>query len=194
LNEQQQNILTNALSTTDGTIGLNDNRGFKRIIFTSSFDVMQLRENREHLIARFWDIISQLVIKVPSFKDYSSDIKNDFKAVWEYMNFKEYPKPPEGRGFLYWLSQNCKTFTGNFRDLDKIAILWNQYRIINYSDTKQKFKSDVEARIFRKVREDFEAFTHFSSQKLITQMYLSLKKERLGNKLKEVFNINSKAG
>lgn len=192
LNEQQQNILTKALSTTDGTIGIGDNRGYKRIIFTSSFDVVQLRENREHLIDRFWDRISQLVIKVPSFKDFSSEIKNDFKIVWEKMDFKEYPKPPEDGEFLYWLSENCKTFSGNFRDLDKIAILWHQYRIINYADTKQKYKSDVEARIFRKVREDFEAFTHFPSQKTDTSNVFEFEKGKTWEQIERSFQSKFK--
>jgi len=192
LNEQQQNFLTKALSTTDGKIGLSENRGFKRIIFTSSFDVMQLRENRDYLIDRFWDRISQLVIKVPSFKEYSSDIKNDFKAVWENMDFKEYPKLPEDGEFHYWLTKNCKTFTGNFRDLDKIAILWHQYRIINYADTKQKFKSDVEARIFRKVREDFEAFTHFPSQKTDTSNVFEFEKGKTWDQIERSFQSKFK--
>jgi hypothetical protein len=174
-------------------IGLNNIRGFKRIIFTSSFDIAQLRDSRTHMIDRFWDRISQLVLKVPSFKDFSSEIKSDFKVVWEKMDFKEYPKPPEDGEFFSWIRENCKTFSGNFRDLDKIAILWHQYRIINYADTKQKFKSDVEARIFRRVREDFEAFTHFPSQKTDTSNVFEFEKGKTWEQIERNFQSKFKS-
>lgn len=193
LSKNQQYILTNALSTSDGTIGLNNNRGSKRIVFTSSFDIAQLRDSRKHLIDRFWDRISQLVIKVPSFKEFSSEIKNDFKVVWEKMDFKEYPKLPEDGEFIYWLTENCKTFSGNFRDLDKIAILWHQYRIINYAETKQKFKSDVEARIFRKVRGDFEEFTHFPTQKTDTSNVFEFEKGKTWEQIERNFQSKFKS-
>ncbi|MBK9301374.1 MAG: ATP-binding protein [Bacteroidetes bacterium] len=165
ISEEQQDILFKALSTNDGKIGLGDNREKKRIIFTSSIDVSELRENRKHLKDRFWDRISQLVIKTPSFKEFSSEIKADFKSVWEKMQFNEFPKLPVDVEFEKWLQEHCQTFSGNFRDLDKIAILWHQYRIIEYKDAAQKYKVDTETRIFRKVREDFEKLNHFPTQK-----------------------------
>ncbi len=161
----QQDFIYKALSTTDGKIGLSENRGYKRIIFTSSYNIENLRDSKEYLKDKFWDRIAQLIVKIPSFKDYSADIKKDFESVWKKMKFNEFPKLPDDTEFLYWLKENCGTFAGNFRDLDKIAILWHQYRIIEYKKMKQKYKVDIEARIFRKVRADFEKFTHFPSQK-----------------------------
>jgi len=193
LSKNQQNILFNALSTSDGKIGFGQQKDFKRIIFTSSYDVMQLRESREHLIDRFWDRISQLVIKMPSFKDYSSTIINDFKSVWEKMDFKEFPKLPQDVDFSFWLKENCKTFSGNFRDLDSIAILWHQYRIIEYGDSIQKFKSDVETRIFRKVRADFEEFTHFPSQKTDNSNVFEFEKGKTWEQIERNFHSKFKA-
>ena len=193
LKNNQQYILTNALSTRDGTIGLKKNRGYKRIIFTSSFDITHLRDSREHLIDRFWDRISQLVIKVPSFKDFSQEIRNDFKVVWEKMDFKEYPKLPEDGEFLSWLRENCKTFSGNFRDLDKIAILWHQYRIINYAGATQNFKSDIEARIFGQVRQDFEAFTHYPFQKTDTSNVFEFEKGKTWEQIERNFQSKFKS-
>jgi hypothetical protein len=193
LTELQQLILIKALSTKEGgKVGLLSNLGIKRLIFTSSYAVDQLRENRQHLIERFWDRISQLVIYVPSFKDFSSEIKKDFKAVWENMEFKEYAKPPEDGDFLHWLTENCGTFSGNFRDLDKIAILWHQYRIMNYADDKQKFKSDVEARIFRQVRADFESFTHFPKQKTDSSNIFEFEKGKTWEQIERTFQSKFK--
>jgi hypothetical protein len=192
LSNNQQVILTKALSTTDGKIGLLSNRDYKRIIFTSSFDVTQLTEGQNRLINRFWDRISQLVIKVPSFKDFSSEIINDFKSVWKKMDFKEYPKTPEDGEFIFWLRENCQTFSGNFRDLDKIAILWHQYRIIEYDGLKQKFKSDAEARIFRKVRADFEKLTHFPSQKADTSNVFEFEKGKTWEQIERSFHSSFK--
>lgn len=193
LSESQQIILTKALSTSDGTIGLLSNRGYKRIVFSSSFDVTQLTEGQERLLNRFWDRISQLVIKIPSFKDFSAEIKNDFKLVWENMDFQEYPKLPEDGEFIFWLRETCQIFSGNFRDLDKIAILWHQYRLIEYDGLKQKFKSDVEARIFRKVRLDFEKLTHFPTQKADTSNTFEIVKGKTWEQIERDFQATFKA-
>lgn len=193
LTKNQQNILFKALSTADGKIGLGDNIGFKRIIFTSTFDVDQLRESREHLLDRFWDRISQLVVKVPSFRDFPSEILNDFKSVWKKMAFKEFPKLPEDGEFSSWLKNNCQTFSGNFRDLDSIAILWHQYRIKEYGNSPQKFKSDVEARIFIKVRADFEEFTHFPTQKTDSSNIFEFEKGKTWEQIERNFRSKFKA-
>lgn len=192
LSDSQQLILTKALSTSDGTIGIKPYKSLKRIIFTSSYDVNQLTEDQSRLVVRFWDRISQLVIKVPSFKDFSSEIIIDFKQVWEKMDFKEYPKLPENGEFTFWLKENCGNFSGNFRDLDKIAILWHQYRIIEYEGLKQKFKSDVEARIFRKVRKDFEELVHFPTQKADTTNIFEIVKGKTWEQIERDFHATFK--
>jgi len=170
----QQDILWKALSTTDGQIGFKSNRGFKRIIFTTTFDISTLRDNKQFQ-SRLWDRISQLVISLPSFKDLSN-VLTDFKAVWEKMKFESLNKYPGNGDLSCWLKDKCGTFAGNFRDLDKIAILWHQYRIIEYPVISEKkgFTPDskVEAKIFTKVRDDFEKFCHFPTQKTdITNIY-----------------------
>jgi transcriptional regulator with AAA-type ATPase domain len=167
LSNKQQNLLLQALSTIDGKVGFSDKRAYRRIAFTSTYDADVLREQEGEfrLVSRFWDRISQLVVKIPSFKEYGSDILSDFESVWKKMSFTEHPKLPQDGDFQYWLKKNCKTFSGNFRDLDKIAILWHQYRIIEYQEKLQKFKSELEAKIFSKVRSDFEGLSHFPTQK-----------------------------
>lgn len=194
LSEKQQLILTKALSTnSEGHVGLGRNKGLKRIIFTSSYQVEQLTEGIDRLNVRFWDRISQLVIKLPSFKDYSSTIVEDFYSVWKIMDFKEYPKTPEDGDFQFWLKNNCQNFSGNYRDLDKLAILWHQYRIIEYGDAKQKFKSDIEARVFRKVRSDFEEYNHFPPQRTNTSNIFEFEKGKTWEKIERDFHSQFKS-
>jgi len=193
LSENQQNILFKALSTTNGEIGLNNNKGLKRIIFTSSYSVNQLRESKEFWLDYFWDRVAQLIVKFPSFKDFSTEIKNDFLSVWKNMSFIEYPKPPEDVNFKEWLKTNCGTFAGNYRDLDKIAILWHQYRIIEYKNISQKFKVDIEDRVFRKVRADFENFAHFPTQKSDTTNIVEFEKGKTWEHIERTFKSKFKA-
>lgn len=193
LSEIQQNILFKYLSTdSTGKVGVGKNKGYKRVIFTSAFDVAELRDNKSNLNSRFWDRISQLVVKLPSFKDFSSNIRKDFSSVWEKMHFENFNKLPEDGEFNFWLTENCGMFAGNFRDLDKIAILWHQYRIIEYGDSKQTFKSDVEARIFRKVRSDFEKFTHFPTQKSDTTNIYEFEKGKTWEQIERNFKSKFK--
>ncbi len=190
----QQVILWKALSTTDGQIGLESNRGFKRIIFTTTFDISALRENKEFQ-SRLWDRISQLVISLPSFKDFSNVI-TDFKAVWRNMKFKSYELYPDNGELSYWLKDKCGTFAGNFRDLDKIAILWHQYRIIEYpvisEDKEFKPDSKVEAKIFTKVRDDFEKFCHFPTQKTDTTNFYEFEKGKSWDQIEREFRSKFK--
>lgn len=166
LSLKQQNLLFNAMSTSDGKIGPEGSERFYRMIFTSSFNVESLRSGDKSLSPRFWNRISQLVLKVPSFKDSSINIRIDFKSVWKKMKFEAFNKLPEDEGFYSWLESDCNTFAGNFRDLDTIAILFHQYRIIYYEGKTQKFKKDIEERIFNAVKKDFRDFAHFPTQKL----------------------------
>jgi hypothetical protein len=194
LSEKQQMILTKALSTKkDGEVGLGDHKGLKRIVFISSFGVNQLTEGQGRLIPRFWDRISQLVIDVPSFSDDSTNILSEFKSVWNKMEFQEYSRCPEDGEFQYWLRETCKKFAGNFRDLDKLAILWHQYRIMEYNSSNQKFKSDLEVRIFRKVREDFDNLTHYPTEKADTSNIFEIQKGKTWEQIERGFHAKFKA-
>lgn len=103
------------------------------------------------------------------------------------MEFEVFPKLPQDGNFQQWLKETCSLFSGNFRDLDKIAILWLQYRIIECGDSKQKFKSDVEARIFSKVRADFENFNHFPTEKTDTSNLFEFVKGKTWDKIERDF-------
>jgi transcriptional regulator of aromatic amino acid metabolism len=190
----QQDILWKALSTIDGRIGLGLNRGFKRIIFTTTYDLVTLRENSEFQ-PRLWDRISQLVIRMPSFKE-SSNVLKDFESVWTKMDFKTYNNKPNDGEFKYWLKDKCGTFAGNFRDLDKIAILWHQYRIIEYPVISEKkgFTPDskVEAKIFTKVRNDFERYCHFPTQKADTSNIFEFEKGKTWSQINREFKSKFK--
>jgi hypothetical protein len=193
LSDIQQKLLVKALSTVDGKIGFNEDKKLCRIIFTSSFHVSQLTDGQYRLNIRFWDRISQLVIKLPSFSEDPAEIVNHFKSVWAKMKFNDFNKVPEDGTFLGWLRDNCTNFSGNFRDLDKIAILWHQYRTIEYRGYNQKFKSDIEERIFRMVKSDFEEFTHFPTQKADGTNTFEIEKGKTWDQIESDFRKTFKA-
>lgn len=194
LSENQQNILFKAMSTDDsGRIGLKDNDGFKRMIFTSSFNVEQLRESKEYLSDRFWSRISQLVISVPSFKDFPDEIVANFKSVWEEMDFEEYNKCPKYPDFYLWLRDSCTSFAGNFRDLDTIAVLWHQYRLIKYSEVKQQvIRKNIESQIFDLVKADFNELSHYPTQKADISNTFEFKKGKKWRDIEQDFRSNFK--
>ncbi len=166
LSVSQQDNLFDAMSTSnDGEIGIDGNKALRRMVFTSSFSAKSLKEGEKALLPRFWHRISQLVVKIPSFKDYSLNIKADFASVWKKMEFENYAKLPEDIEFYEWLKNECNNFAGNYRDLDTIAILWHQYRMIRYDNKSQKFKKDIEKSVFKAVKSDFDDFGRFPTQK-----------------------------
>lgn len=191
LTNKQQTIMFKLLSTYDGKIGPDDNRQFIRVIFTSSQSIEQLRDNR-NILSHFWNRISQLVVKLPSFKDDSSNIFNDFNSVWKKFNFKEYNELPNNGDFRDWLKENCSHFAGNFRDLDKIVILWHQYRIIEYEATNRKFDSRIETKVFSRMKNDFERFTHFPTRKSDSSNIFEFEKGKTWKQIDKSFKSHFK--
>ncbi|TRX70697.1 ATP-binding protein [Carboxylicivirga sp. M1479] len=192
LTEGQQRKIFRFLSTADGKIGFGESREFRRIIFTSSFSIEHLRDEKEYLLDMFWDRISQLVVKIPSFKDTISTIFEDFTLVWNKFEFKNHNALPNQIDLKLWLQDNCQNFAGNFRDLDKIAILWHQYRIIEYDGLGNKIKAEIESKIFYKVKNDFESFTHFPTQKSDTSNIFEFEKGKSWQKIEEDFKSKFK--
>lgn len=167
LSFEQQKLIFEALSTTDGTFGLK-NKLKVRVAFTSSMDVDSLREDGDFLLGFFWDRISQLVVEFPSFKEESENIIKDFKEVWNKMDFNEtegynqisaFPKNATLERFL---EDFADKFEGGFRDLDKIACMYFNYRILNYSE-KKRINEEIEKEIVSEIKKDFFGKTQLHS-------------------------------
>ncbi len=159
LSFEQQNMLFDLLSTSNGLFGIKKQHQV-RMIFTSSKNIEDLRTENIYLTGKFWDRISQLTVEMPSFKKDPSTIVKDFHAVWNKMEFDSQPEYkalagiPKNAKLEAFLENHSGSFEGNFRDLDKIAILYFNYRILLYKD-KRKISEPVESEIVQNVKEDF---------------------------------------
>lgn len=130
-------LLFEALSTTDGTFGYSTDERFEiRIVFTSSYSIDSLRKTEEMVSHRLFDRIAQLVVELPSLREANLGIWEDFQASWDKMKFAERNDIP-GDPLRIWLEKEHKDFLhGNFRDLDKIAILWHQFRLMGVAEAQ----------------------------------------------------------
>lgn len=158
LPSKSQDILFNALSTKNGKYGCEEKKYELRIIFTSTFPIKKIRDDRRYLSAKFFDRISQFVVVFPNFDLTQRSIYDDFKATWDKIlsdtKFKE--KCPETPDFKAWLNTIAYKMHGNFRDLDKIVINWNLHQINEISDEE----------ILKLLKNDFDILLHNPSQKI----------------------------
>jgi DNA-binding NtrC family response regulator len=164
---QQQENLFKILSTTDGKFGINDKMNL-RFVFISSVNPDVLRdEDTSTLNRNLWDRISQLVVKLPSFEDESERIHEDFKVVWEKMKFgklgfNELSQIPKNLYIEKFLETHASRFEGGFRDLDKIAAMYFNYRIFHYSKD-EKTNEETEKLIVREIENDFFGISQYTS-------------------------------
>ena len=164
LDKISQELLFDALSTTNGKYGFEKKNIETRIIFTSTFSIDKLRDDRRYLSAKFFDRISQFVVVLPNFEKTQTNIYTDFIATWEKF-FKEVPEfknsYPKSKEFITWLEGEAYRLHGNFRDLDKIVINWNLHQI-SYG----KKHKDNELKILNKIKKDFKELLHNPSRKI----------------------------
>ena len=130
------------------------------MVSTFNNDVDLLREGGKYLTGLFWDRISQLIVELPSYKQESESIIPDFKATWGKMNFKKNTEYnsfiglPKNAYFEKFLEDNADKLEGGFRDLDKIACMYFNYRIYHYGE-KRKIDDKIEKKIDESVKRDF---------------------------------------
>jgi len=166
LDELQKRLLLDSLSTKNGKFGF-ENKWPVRILFTSSENIAELRDSQNAIDLLLWDRISQLLVEFPSFAEEGSNILTDFKNTWAKMEFekiepyKELAKFPASEKVSYFLESKKDEFVGNFRDLDKLACLYFNYRIFHYGDGK-KIDSRIEDLVFEDVKSDFSGKTQMS--------------------------------
>ena len=115
-----------------------------RVIFATNKTV---RELKNRLLPDFYDRIAQLIVKFPSLAETQETIEYDFKKIWQQMDFKKQSEIPNLEELYKWLKRI--NLSGNFRDLEKIAILWHQARMMNF---------DSEENIFEWVKEQMQTY------------------------------------
>ncbi len=167
LTEEQQDLLFIALSTTDGKFGV-EKKFNVRLVFTSSKDIEVLREDENQLHGLFWDRISQLVVEFPSYKKENGSVVKDFHSTWQKMNFENtegfehFAVPPKNATLEKFLEDYAEKFDGGFRDLDKLACMYFNYRILLYGE-KKKILDETEKKIVETIKEDFISKTQLHS-------------------------------
>lgn len=154
LANKSQDLLFNALSTTTGYYGFKEKKCRFVLIFTSTFPIKKLRDDRRFLTAKFFDRISQFVIEFPNFDTTQTTIFEDFRATWDKMKFNEHC--PESEELKIWLRSEAYRIYGNFRDLDKITVNWNMYQLQN----------KPESEILELIKQDFKNLLHNPAQKV----------------------------
>lgn len=168
LKEENKLLLLEALSTVNGKFGIEKKIDI-RILFTSSEKIETLRNEQEATSLLLWDRISQLIIELPSFQEEGSNIQTDFENTWNKMafeNIKQYKELaflPSLENFKYFLETKKSEFVGGFRDLDKIACLYFNYRIYHYGN-ERKNDIKIEEKVFADVKLDFSGKTQMKNE------------------------------
>ena len=159
LTDEQQDLLFTTLSTIDGTFGVAQKTNL-RFVFTSSKEIDELREDEKLIQGYFWDRISQLVVELPSYKTENENAIKDFQSTWKKMEFhktegfEHFASPPKNATMEKFLEDYADKFDGGFRDLDKLACMYFNYRILHYGKSK-RISEDIEKEIVNEIKEDF---------------------------------------
>ena len=151
LSNESQEVLLGGLSPGKGNrYGFDEKKYEFRVAFTSAFDIKTLRDTQQCLSNKFFDRISQLVVKLPSYTDARNSIWRDFRNSWKKMNFKQKNEMP-GYELRNWLEEHSHELHGHFYDLNKIAINWHHCRITGIKENE----------ILSSVINDFRELFHF---------------------------------
>lgn len=122
-----------------------DNHVEFRPVFASNLTLPELKEK---ILPDFYDRISQLVLEFPSIHQSKLNVNDEFKKVWEEMQFQEHNTPPRLKKFRNWL--NRIPLEGNYRTLQSIAINWHQGMLM--------CKENNETEAFNFVKTQFEKY------------------------------------
>jgi len=106
-----------------------------RLIFATNKTIDELKE---YLLPDFYDRIVQNVIEIPPLRETIEEREQDWENVWEHMKFNKVNKESNAlkdKKLMDWLK--LLPLYGNYRDLEKIAIYYNDFEI-NFSEELKK--------------------------------------------------------
>lgn len=155
LSEQVQAKLMRALETDQENnfrikrVGDAEEMNIKcKVIMASN---RSLGELKRLLLPDFYDRVVQNVIHMPTLAESPLDREDDWARIWKQMQFDgDAPNEPD---LMKWLKTN--TFPGNYRDLQKFAIYYNNYQNL-FDPTTQKLTGFKSA--FEYAKKEFEKF------------------------------------
>lgn len=90
-------------------------------IFASNLPNQELKKV---LLPDFYDRIAQLIIELPPLRKTPKDREEDWKSIWDQLQFLDRPLPQESK-LMTWLKE--QPLYGNYRDLQKIAIYYKSF-------------------------------------------------------------------
>jgi len=161
LTKETQAVLFDGLGTHNGKYGFESKEFEVNIIFTSSKTISALRNTERYLSDKFFDRIAQLIVAFPNFQQCANKITQDFKNTWNKFKFKTtYPDL-----LIPWLNENAHKLHGNFRDLDKLCIIWNNFQLLG--KTEEEILKEIKANFlsthgFPEVKKESVHQLHFS--------------------------------
>ena len=109
---------------------------------------LKLSELKKKIMPDLYDRISQLVVEFPSIHQSKLDVFEEFKKVWDSMQYKQMKDCPKSEDFAKWIKRI--SLEGNYRTLQSIAINWHQGRLI--------FGANKETEVFEFVKNNYEKF------------------------------------
>lgn len=160
LDKAQEGLLFKAMSTGNGQFGLATKDNEIRMVFTSSKPIKALREDEHFMSGVFWDRISQLAVILPDYQVEPECIMADFRASWQNMKFSgldgigKLATIPRNAVLERFLEEHAPKVLGGFRDLDKIAVLYLNYRLLYYGNARNPLE-DKEDEVARSTKDDF---------------------------------------
>jgi len=93
-----------------------------QLIFATNRTIEELKTI---LLPDFYDRIVQNVITIPSLRETPEDREQDWESVWTRMKFDKNHPVPKDHYMIDWLKG--LDLYGNYRDLEKIAIYYNDF-------------------------------------------------------------------
>ena len=102
-------------------------------------------------------------------------------------NFKHLASTPNLVHLESFLENNKAIFEGNFRDLDKLAIMFFNYRILYYGEIK-KINREIEKKVFESVKNDFLMRAQLKNPSLSDLSFFKIREGFSMQELKIQFN------
>jgi len=153
---------------------------FKLIVATNK----TIKELREILLPDFYDRIVQNVIEIPSLRETAEDREDDWKRIWGQMKFTAKYDPPCEQELISWLKE--LPLYGNFRDLQKIAIYYDNFK----SNFSEELKNMIPKKTpFEYAKHEFETWNSSPQEQLEDSIYIKLTPQRKASEILKDFKV-----
>ena len=124
------------------------------IVFASNKSIDELRTL---LYPDLFDRITQLIVEFPPLRDVPDERIQDWESIWRQLQFESIGFPlPNDSALLHWLRD--QDLTGNYRDLQKIAIYYKTYLDIQRKNDQKALELIGKTNAFEFAKSEFERY------------------------------------